>query len=83
MRVLIAGSDAEFLEVVQSYLARHGHEGKIATDGLECIAMLRDVRPDVLVLESDLLWGGTWPQHRRGRLQAGGGRIPADANDQL
>lgn len=58
MRILITDGDEAFLEILQSYLWDRGHEAEVATDGLECIATLRDFVPDVLVLERDLLWGG-------------------------
>ncbi len=58
MRILMADPNETFLEVLQSYLWNRGHEAEIAIDGLECIAMLRDFVPDVLVMERDLRWGG-------------------------
>ncbi|MBI3468422.1 MAG: hypothetical protein HY000_35925 [Planctomycetes bacterium] len=59
MRVLIADSDEFFLELLQSYLWGHGHEAEIALDGLECITVLRDFVPDVVLLERELRWGGS------------------------
>jgi CheY-like chemotaxis protein len=59
MRILIADDDEAFLEILQSYLWDRGHEAEIASDGLECITILRDFAPDVLLLERDLLWGGS------------------------
>ena len=51
MRILIADNDEPRLGIVQSYLWDHGHEAEIAVDGLECIAILREFVPDVLVLD--------------------------------
>lgn len=58
MRILVADADQAFLEILQSYLLSRGHEAEIASDGLKCIAIMRNLVPDVLVLESGLLWGG-------------------------
>lgn len=58
MRVLLADSNDVHLMVHQQYLRRHGLEVFTANDGLECLAELREHRPDVLVLDPDLLWGG-------------------------
>ena len=59
MRVLIADGDEVLMGVAQCYLARHGHEVKTATNGLECVALLRRDVPDVVVLQRELLWGGS------------------------
>lgn len=59
MRVLIADGDEAFLEVAQRYLSRHGHEAKVAANGLECVAILRRYAPDAVVLPRELLWGGS------------------------
>ena len=59
MRVVLADSDHELLELVQSFLWDCGHEAEIASDGLECISILREFVPDLLVLDGDLLWGGS------------------------
>jgi len=59
MRVLIADGDEEFLEVAQRYLSRHGLQVKTATNGLESVAHMRCDVPDVVVLQRELLWGGS------------------------
>lgn len=59
MRVLIADGDEAFLEVAQCYLSHRGHEAKVAANGLESVAILRRYVPDVVVLEQELLWGGS------------------------
>jgi DNA-binding response OmpR family regulator len=58
MRVLIADCDSEFLDIAKRFMNQCGHEALVASSGLECIACLRDCPPDVLVLDSELLWGG-------------------------
>lgn len=59
MRVLIADGDEGFLEVAQDYLSSCGHEVNIARNGLEAVASLRRGLPNVVVLERELLWGGS------------------------
>ena len=58
MRVLIADRDGAALEILQTFLWERGYDVEIAGNGLECMAMLREFEPDVLVLDRDLLWGG-------------------------
>lgn len=58
MRVLIADADEAFLEILQSFLWDRGHEVEIASDGLECLSMLHEFLPAVVLLDRDLLWGG-------------------------
>jgi CheY-like chemotaxis protein len=59
MRVLLADPDTEFLEIVQCFLGDRGHEAEIAADGPECISLLQDFVPDVVVMDTDLRWGDT------------------------
>jgi DNA-binding response OmpR family regulator len=59
MRVLIADTSETSLEILQSFLSNNGCETEIASDGLECIALMREFRPHVLVLGAGLLWGGS------------------------
>jgi CheY-like chemotaxis protein len=58
VRVLIADADRKFLAVVHSYLCDVGYEVSIAKHGIECIAKLRELLPDVLIVDQGLLWGG-------------------------
>lgn len=57
VRVLIADPDAYLLASYREFLERHGFEVLTATDGLECVARLRDSSPDVLVMDPALPWG--------------------------
>lgn len=59
MRILIADGDKVFLELAQQYLMRSGHEVRTASDGLECADVMFDLEPDLVVLDCDLLWGGS------------------------
>jgi DNA-binding response OmpR family regulator len=57
-RLLVADRDAELCEVFQRFLTEWGYQVETSTDGLDCLAKLRLVRPAVLVLDLELLWGG-------------------------
>lgn len=59
MRVLIADGDRAVLEAAECHLTHHGHEVKVAMNGLECVDILQRFVPDVVVLEQTLLWGGS------------------------
>jgi DNA-binding response OmpR family regulator len=56
--VLIADDDPELCELYQTFLARLGYRVETAADGLDCVAKLRRLTPSVLVLDSELRWGG-------------------------
>ena len=56
--VLVADGDAELCELYQMFLSDYGYEVETATDGLECLKKLREIRPSVLVLDLELHWGG-------------------------
>ena len=57
-RLLIADRDAELCELFRRYLTERGYEVETSTDGLDCLAKLRQVTPAALVLDLELLWGG-------------------------
>jgi DNA-binding response OmpR family regulator len=56
MRVVIAGSDLSTVSRIASYLGDCGHSSMIARNGSECKAVIREVAPDLLVLEFDPFW---------------------------
>ncbi|MCA9062316.1 MAG: hypothetical protein KDA96_04635 [Planctomycetaceae bacterium] len=58
MRTLIADRDELFVESLESHLLRNGHVARSATSAVECVDILREFVPDVLVLDCELLWGG-------------------------
>lgn len=58
VRVLIADSDPCVLDGYREGLAQDGLTVATAADGLQCLAQLRKFRPDVLVLDPSLPWGG-------------------------
>lgn len=57
MRILVADTDEEQLELLQSFLWDRGHEAEIATDGLECAVTLCEFQPEVVVIEEKLIGG--------------------------
>lgn len=57
-RLLIADREVEWRELFERFLAEWGYEVETATDGLDCLAKLRDAAPDMLVLDLELPWGG-------------------------
>lgn len=58
MRVLIADSNQLFSEVYQQYLRKYGFQVFTANDALTCLATLRELHPDTLVLDPHLPGGG-------------------------
>lgn len=56
--VLIAEADRDLRDAYVQYLAGFGFEIDTAADGLECLSKLRQTRPDLLILDLELLWGG-------------------------
>lgn len=58
-RLLIADRDADLCEVFRRFLTEWGYEVETSTDGLNCLTKLRQVIPAVLVLDLELLWGGS------------------------
>lgn len=57
-QLLIADSDAFVRQRCRTYFGDRGYQVELAADGLECLAALERVPPDVLLLEQELLWGG-------------------------
>lgn len=57
-RVLIADPDEALLEAYAEYFDSQFWDLKTAMSGLDCVAKLRSFKPDVLVLEPELPWGG-------------------------
>jgi DNA-binding response OmpR family regulator len=57
MKILIADSDDLLLDTLVQFLNRFGHSVATATTGIECLHQMEHNRPDVLVLDNELLWG--------------------------
>jgi CheY-like chemotaxis protein len=58
MRALIVDRDVEFLEILETFFRNRGHEVAFATSGVECLEVLRDFNPDVILVSYGLQWGG-------------------------
>lgn len=59
MRILIADGNDVLLDLLESFLRDRGHTVTTARNGLECAMELRRFVPDVMLLERNLLWGGS------------------------
>lgn len=57
-RVLLATDDDRLGSVTHYQLTDHGYAVATAAGGVECVALLGEFAPDVVVLDADLLWGG-------------------------
>lgn len=57
IRVLIADSNWKLLGRYELFLEESGLEVATASTALQCVELLRDFEPDVLVLEEELPWG--------------------------
>jgi CheY-like chemotaxis protein len=57
-RILIADKNQHWLETAARYFSNCGYDVIIASDGLECLGKLRELTPDLLVLEREMMWGG-------------------------
>ena len=56
--LLIAESDVELCGLYRKYLGGLGYEVETAADGLDCMEKVDRLRPDVLLLDLELRWGG-------------------------
>ncbi len=56
--VLLATGDDRLRPASRDYLWDQGYAVATATGGVECMTVLRSLLPDVVVLDTDLLWGG-------------------------
>lgn len=55
--VLIADQDVELATLYGRFLAARGFSVETARCGLECLGKVREMAPDVLVLDRELPWG--------------------------
>ena len=56
--LLIAEGDAELCDIYRRFLMERGYDVKTASDDLDCLRKLRQLTPDVLLLDLKLPWGG-------------------------
>jgi two-component system, OmpR family, alkaline phosphatase synthesis response regulator PhoP len=50
-RILIADDNQQNRELLDAYLSEDGHEIEMAVDGEEALRMVREIRPDLLLLD--------------------------------
>lgn len=58
VRILLAVPDEDRRHDYAGGLARHGFRVAEAASGVECLEVMRQQPPDIVVLEEGLLWGG-------------------------
>jgi CheY-like chemotaxis protein len=58
VRILLALPDEDRRHEYGAGLARHGFRVAEAASGVECLEVMRQQQPDIVVLEEGLLWGG-------------------------
>ncbi|WP_152049535.1 response regulator transcription factor [Tautonia marina] len=58
VHLLLAESDPTLRSDLADYFLSLGFQVETANDGLECLDRLRSFRPEVLVIDADLAWGG-------------------------
>ncbi len=56
--VLVTDADRRVADLFLKFLARLGYLTDGASDGIECLEKVRRFKPDVVVLDRELLWGG-------------------------
>jgi|GEM_PF-2785524 len=57
-RLIATDIDPELLHIYRLYFSNLGFKVATASDGLECVKLLRKFAPDALILSLDLCWGG-------------------------
>lgn len=57
-RILIAEHDRGLRLALERCFSRHGYDVAVAVDGIQCVDLLRTMAPSVLVLDTNILWGG-------------------------
>lgn len=72
--LLITDRNAELCDLYKKFLSEHGYEVETASDGLACLAKLRQALPAVILLDLELPWGGgngvlAWLQEEAGATQ--------------
>ncbi len=58
-RVVIADANEVLLAVYRAFLATEGFETVTVTNGLDCLRVLRSAAPAALVIDPEILWGGS------------------------
>ena len=55
---MLADADRSLLDYLRDYFTEGGHEIMTAMSGPDCLAAVREMVPDIVVLEEHLPWGG-------------------------
>lgn len=76
MRILVASSSAHRQTFYREAIEEMGDEVRVAASAIECAESLREGRPDLLVLETPLLWGGSDGVLAVLQEQVGAGSLP-------
>lgn len=75
--LLIASAEGELIEFAQPLADTYGYRVETAKGGVECLNLLRTFRPDVLIVEQNLPWGGAAGVIDRVRNEADLPKVPA------
>lgn len=57
-QLLIADADDGLSDLYLKYFGAQGYSVRVVSGGVECVTALRETPPDVLVLDTELKWGG-------------------------
>jgi DNA-binding NtrC family response regulator len=57
-RILIAHSDGYLLDLYETVFVDEHCEVEVVENGLQCLASLKEFRPQIMILEWELPWGG-------------------------
>lgn len=68
--ILVVEDDPNVAELIRLYLAKAGHEVRVAADGLEALRLFQDQRPDLVILDVMLPFLDGWEVCRRIRQES-------------
>ena len=74
--VLIADADPELCDLYRRFFSHHAWQVRVAEDGLDCWAQLRQFVPQLLILDVTLPWGGADGLHAVMRDDPDLARVP-------
>jgi len=58
MQLLLCEPNESSRMELRDYLTGRGFDVEVASNGMECLALLRELRPDIVALNWELPWGG-------------------------
>lgn len=76
MKVLVAFANETSVEVLRQFLTDHDCEVDVVARGIDCLPKVRQLVPDVFVLDRDLPCGGGDGVLACMRVDAEAGRVP-------